>query len=185
MKTYKFLAKGAIGPLSGFRWPEPAGPTPGAWIDSEGPLELCAKGAHVCRPFDLAYWIHDELWDVDVDGDRIEGIDCLVARRARLVRRVDAWHEGGAGRFAAACAEHAAELAGAADLARDGARDVARAYAEDAAMAAKGGYVAVSAFAAALAVGKLGDPSGEEMAYRRERTWQADWIARAFLAHDL
>ena len=181
MKTYKFLAKGAIGPISGFRWPAPTGAVPGAWIDTEGPLELCAKGVHVCRPIDLAHWLHDELWESEVDGERIEGIDCLVVRRARLVRRVNAWHEGGASRFAAACAKHAAELAGAADPARD----VARAYAEDAASAAEGGYVAVSGFAAALAVSKLGDPLVEEMAYRRERTWQADWIARAILAHDL
>jgi hypothetical protein len=132
----------------------------------------------VCRAFDLAYWLHDELWETQVDGDQIEGIDCLVVRRARLLRRIDAWHQGGAMRFAEACAKHAAELAGASNVASEHVRD----YIDDAALSARSGYVGVSAFAAALAVGRLGDPSDEESAYRRERVWQADWIARAFLS---
>src|SRR5690348_431080 len=107
MSTYKFLAKGAVGPQSGFKWPEPQAPAFGAWVDADGPLELCVRGAHVCRALDLAYWLHDELWETEVDGEQIEGVDCLVVRRARLVRRIDAWHQGGAARFAQACAEHA------------------------------------------------------------------------------
>jgi len=178
MTTYKFLAKGAVGPQTGFKWPEPQSAAFGAWIDAGGPLELCVRGAHVCRSVDLAYWLHDELWETEVDGEQIEGIDCLVVRRARLVRRIDAWHQGGATRFGEACAEHAAQLAGASD----DASEIVRAYIDDALYSARNGYVASGAFAAALAVGKLGDPSDEGAAYRRERAWQAGWIERAILS---
>ncbi|HMJ53079.1 MAG TPA: hypothetical protein VK540_13415 [Polyangiaceae bacterium] len=186
MTTYKFLARGAVGPMSGFKWPEPQAPAFGAWVDAEGSLELCVRGAHVCRAVDLAYWLHDELWETQVDGEQMEGIDCLVVRRARLVGRIDAWQKGGATGFAEACAEHAAELAARPALpgaARsDRAQEFVRAYIDDARFAARSGYVAVSAFAAALAVGKLGEPSDEEAAYRRERLWQADWIARVVVS---
>ena len=60
MTSYKFLAKGAIGPLSGHVWPEP-----GRWLEASGPLVVCSRGIHVCRPEDLAHWLHDELWQVD------------------------------------------------------------------------------------------------------------------------
>jgi len=182
MVTYKFLAKGTTGPLSGFKWPEPEGAAPGAWVEAEGPLELCVRGAHVCRSFELAHWLHDELWETEVDGDQIEGIDCLVVRRARLVRRIDAWHQGGDARFADACVEHAAELA---DRAPEGAKAAVRAYLDDAAFAARNGHPVISAHAAAIAVATLGDPSDAEPAYRRERAWQADWIARVLLASPL
>jgi hypothetical protein len=57
-----------------------------------------------------------------------------------------------------------------------------RAYIDDALYSARNGYVASGAFAAALAVAKLGDPSDEGAAYRRERAWQAGWIERAILS---
>src|SRR5215831_13286756 len=141
--AYKFLTRDATGPLSGVAWPLPQGRTAGAWVGAgAGPLELCLQGAHVCRLADLAYWLSDELWQVEVGGEQLDGIDCLVARQARLVRRLDRWHDGGAVRFAEACVEHAVGLvpAGAS----------ARAYLDDAAEAVRYGYVAVAAFAAAL-----------------------------------
>jgi hypothetical protein len=178
-KAYKFLAKGETGPLSGSRWPGPRGVAPGAWVEVEGPLELCRRGVHVCRPLDLPYWLHDELWETEVDGDQLEGVDCLVVRRARLVRRIDGWHLGGAGRFAEACVEHATQLVATAEHARD----ALRGYLEDAALSARSGYPAFSAFAAAFAVARAaGGPAGDEASYRRERAWQADWLARALLA---
>lgn len=178
MKTYKFLARGATGALSGFAWPEPHGGAPGAWVGAEGPLVICEIGVHVCRPFDLAHWLHDELWETEVDGEQIEGIDCLVVRRARLVRRIDAWHEGGAVRFAEACLQRATELVDAAPA--PASLDI-RGYLEDAAISVRYGYPAFSAFAAAVAVARLDNPASEEPAFRRERAWQADWIARVVI----
>jgi hypothetical protein len=38
------------------------------------------------------------------------------------------------------------------------------------------GYVAVATFSTAVAVAKVG--GGDERAFRDERRWQADWLAR-------
>ena len=73
MKTYKFLAAGAKGPITGFQWPVPQLEAPGDWVEADGPLEAGGRGAHVCRPAGLAHWIHDELWEVEIDGGGIVG----------------------------------------------------------------------------------------------------------------
>ena len=179
MKTYKFLAAGAIGAFSGFKWPEPRGDAPAAWVEAEGPLALCARGAHLCRPSDLAHWLHDELWETEAGGEQVEGLDCLLAQRARLVRRIDGWQQGGAARFTEACMQHAAELVQAADA---NLRDAARVYLDDGRLAANSGLPAVSAYCAAVAVACTNDPPDREAAFRRERSWQAGWIARVLIA---
>ncbi len=84
-------------------------------------------------PFDLAHWLHEELWEVESEGDRVEGIDCFVVRRARLVRRIDVWNAGGAARFAEACIEHAAALSESNPI------DVASQFIDDAKLAAREG----------------------------------------------
>jgi len=172
------LAKGAKGPFSGFEWPRSPSGEPGPWIQVEGPLGLCTNGCHVCRPVELAHWLHDELWELETQGEELEALDCLVVRRARLVRRIDAWHLGGAAHFGEACAQHAAELAARAP--RDFAI-AAQPYIEDALLSARAGFVAVGAHASALAVCKLSDPAREYAAYRRERVWQSEWIARGVI----
>jgi hypothetical protein len=173
-KTYKFLAKGALGPLSGFTWPTPSGGHPGAWVEEEGPLELCARGLHVCRTIDLAHWLHDELWELEVDGEPLAGVDCLVFRRARLLRRIDAWQEGAA-MFTEASVEHARTRAA------SNSHDTVRGLLADAQWAAGEALVAVSAYAAALAVATAARPSERKLAYRAERAWQAGWIAREMI----
>jgi hypothetical protein len=147
-------------------------------VRAAGALELCVNGSHVCRAGDLAHWLHDELWEIEAEGDQIEGIDCLVVRRARLVRRVDAWNSKGAETFAEACAQHATELA---DRAPPDLAVTARGLLEDAFFSARTGFPAVSAYASAVAVAKLGDPADQEAAYRRERAWQSSWIARVVI----
>jgi hypothetical protein len=176
MMTLKFLAKGALGPLSGFAWPVPRGGAPGAWVDVEGPLTQCANGVHVCRTIDLAHWINDELWELEVEGEQFDGVDCLVVRHARLLRRIDTWDGPGQLSFAEACIEHAAmETGGTA------ATDEVRALLEDARLMKASDYVALSAFTAAVAVSRLGSEGDREVAYRRERTWQSMWITEQIL----
>jgi hypothetical protein len=178
MRAYKFLAEGAVGPLSGFRWPAPQGGTPGPWVTTTGALELCVNGSHVCRTGDLAHWMHDELWELEAEGDQLEGLDCLVVRRARLVRRLHSWDDKGAAAFAEACARHATELA---DRAPQDLAAAARGLLEDAFLAARTGFAAVSAYASALAVARLADPADQDATYRRERAWQSAWIARVVI----
>jgi hypothetical protein len=171
LRTYKFLAKGAIGPISGFAWPQPNTHVKAEWLEATGALEPCVCGAHVCRPEDLAYWIHEELWETEVEGESITGFDCLVARRARLVRRFDDWHNGAAARFAVACADHAAEVVAASSS------DV-RDFIDDARECARYGLAACGAFSAALAVAKAADAAVAKRVFRDERSWQAGWITR-------
>jgi hypothetical protein len=174
MKAYKFLAAGGVGPFSGFVWPPPSAGAK-AWVEVEGPLATCERGVHVCRPEDLVHWIHEELWELECDGETQPGVDSLVARRARLVRRIDAWSEGGAKRFAVACGEHANALVGAE------ANDVVRGFLDDAEICASEGFVALGALCAALAVTNLAPEGERERVYREERAWQAAWIERELL----
>lgn len=167
MIAYKFLAAGGLGPLTGFVWP-PAG----VWADAGGSLSPCARGLHVCRPRDLAHWLSDELWQVEADGAELPGVDCVVVERARLVRRIAAWTDGGAERFAAACVVHARELV-------PSAVGEQRALLDDAQWCATGGYPAIGAYSAALVVARTG--SDPERAYAEERVWQSLWIARELI----
>lgn len=136
MIAYKFLAAGARGPFTGVAWP-----AIGEWLVATGP------GIHACRADQLAHWLHDELWEVEL-ADTRDGPDCVIAARARLVRRVD-WDPRA---FADAC--------------------LARANDADAAEANAHGYPAIAAYMAATAIA-----SDDEDAYARERAWQSAWIA--------
>ena len=176
MMTHKFLAKGGRGPLSGFVWPVPQGAGPGAWVEVEGPLAVCARGVHVCRAHDLAHWIHDELWETEADGDRLVGVDSLVVQRARLVRRIDAWSGEGAHAFAQACVDHAVANTGPQEPTE------VRELLGDARSMVEGRHVAIAAFTAALAVSRAATPPGGEHAYRAERAWQSAWIVDHLLA---
>jgi hypothetical protein len=172
-RTFKFLAAGARGPVSGFQWP-----APGTWLETSGVLEPCVRGAHVCRVADLPYWLHDELWEMELAGERVEAVDCLVVRSARLVRRIESWQRDGARNFVSACAQHAAEV-----VARAPAevRALAEAYVDDARECAEANVIAFGAFSAAVAVGKLASEADAIQAYRRERAWQADWLERCVI----
>jgi hypothetical protein len=71
----------------------------------------CREGIHACRPQDLAYWVHHELWEIELDGDIVESDRKVVARRGRLVRRIDAWSDGAGREFDAWCAWRARDHA--------------------------------------------------------------------------
>jgi hypothetical protein len=172
--VHKFLTRGGLGPLSGFEWPSPSAGG-AAWVEVEGPLELCVRGLHVCRDIDLAHWVHDELWQLEATGEQQAGIDCLIVRRARLVRRIDAWSDGGAVHFADACIERARQLTA---LAGDA---VVRGFVADSEATAEAGHFAGSAYIAAFAVAKLSQPDEQERVFRRERAWQSQWIASEVL----
>jgi hypothetical protein len=170
MTAYKFLAAGAVGPFSRFAWPVPDG-APAQWVDVEGRLAPCERGVHVCRGAELAHWLHDELWELEVAGDERPGVDCVVVRRARLVRRIDGWNDGGAARFAAACIEHATARV---DAARGDARD----FLGDAALCAEAAERRLAAFCAAMAVAHAAPAAERDAVFRAERAWQSAWIAR-------
>jgi hypothetical protein len=175
--AYKFLARGARAPITGRPWPRPGSSLPSAWMQARGPVQLCREGVHACRPGELAYWLHEELWRVELDGEHLDGHDCIVAARGRLLERVDAWSEaGGAQRFAAAVRDHAASLI---SVRPD--RERLQGYVDDASWHVRNGFdesPALAALCSAMAVAKIGPDAELEAAYRRERAWQSHWIVR-------
>jgi hypothetical protein len=179
MIAYKFLAHGAVSPISRFAWPIPASGTAGEWVEASGALAPCARGVHVCRPMDLAHWLNEELWAVQADGDTISGFDCVVVRRARLLGQIDAWSDGGSMRFAQACIERAETSLDA--MAPAASRELI----DDAKQAASAGYVSVSAYASALAIARGHGQDDIEASFRQERAWQSQWIAETLLGSEL
>ena len=105
MIAYKFLCTGSIGRFSGTPWP-----AAGQWLEADGALDACVSGVHATSLDALAYWFEDELWTVELDGEIIDFGTVLVARRGRLVERIDAWPQVSP-EFARDCATQVRTLA--------------------------------------------------------------------------
>ncbi len=102
MIAYKFLAAGATGPFTGFRWPVPVPARPGAWVEAaDGRAD---HGVHACRPDDLAFWQDAELWRAELADPVVEGHRQVVSARGRLLERLSAWDQDLARTFGEACA---------------------------------------------------------------------------------
>jgi hypothetical protein len=201
--AYKFLCSGGVGPFSRYAWPLPREERVGAWVIGGARTELCQSGVHACRVRDLPWWLQDELWEAELDGEISTGRHKVMAPRARLLGRVEAWDAACAQRFADACALRARDHAATA-LERAGAkhaggqlrkasgnravRDAARVWADaaeaaripvmmarDAAIRAGGGAAVVSAYIAAHAAARVDGPA----AHDAEREWQSEWLRGA------
>ncbi len=179
-RAYKFTRPGGIGPFSKFPWPRPTGDRPGQWVDA-GRAAPCRAGIHACRPGQLPYWISEELWIIELDGDIVESVGKVVASRGRLLEPVAAWAAGGAAAFASDCARRAAEIA--AGLAPGSPPELARlleGYAGDAAHYAAAGSPAVAAHVTATAAGDAAAGrrihEQDSPAGRAERARQAAWM---------
>lgn len=161
--AYKFLGSGRVGRFSGVTWPEP-----GEWVEAEGPLRPCRSGVHGVERRTMCEWLDDELWRLELDGEllRVDGV--TVARRGRLVSRVDGWGAEAARTFARACAERLRERAG--EVALFGP------YAQGAAAAIEAGtnprLAAVVSYSARRAA-ELAEPGGWES----ELGWQTTFLA--------
>jgi hypothetical protein len=206
MLAYKFLRRGATGPFSGYRWPLPEGTAPGAWVDAGGPIATCATGVHACRAPDLAWWLSDELWSVELGGEIVAEEHTVVATRGRLLGRVDAWTPQVASDLidvlAARCRDRAVTVLRDTSLARDAGRLAAATrtatmqraaeQAEVAAERAGSGFAAIAAGYAADAAWCAGDRlvrvaidtagrlaqhvTGDPGADVTERAWCSRWL---------
>jgi hypothetical protein len=108
MIAYKFLDRGATSPFTGFRWTvRDRGRS--AWI--EAPVEPCRSGIHACRSDDLPLWLGRVLYEVELDGEIVAEPTKLVASRARLLRRIDAWDDRLREAYTRMCADRAHDLA--------------------------------------------------------------------------
>jgi hypothetical protein len=111
MTWYKFLARGALGPFSGRTWPTPDGlGHAGGWMSAPS-LDPCRSGLHLLRPEDLPYWLCEELYTVEADGEVVPHDSFVLAHRARLLDRVDTWAQDAAAAFCADSAERVRDLA--------------------------------------------------------------------------
>jgi len=203
MIAFKFLARGAVGPFSGFQWPTPSASAPGKWI--EGPAEkLPARGIHACLLEHLSYWFDDELWEVELADVVEQAPTQVIAARGRLLRRVTAWTRALACEFGQACAirvrDSAAHLLRKAGRGEDADQLLSQANLVQLERAARAistlsktdvlgniaGYVADTAvfanandFSAAsyIAVELARVSTGSAEAMLSERAWQGRWIA--------
>jgi hypothetical protein len=155
--AYKFLADGAVGPFTRFRWPV------GDWVESES-IEPCRAGVHACRARDLPFWLGRELWEIELDGEIVERERKVIARRGRLVRRREEWTRGLLDEFVADLQARARR--------RFGSVPVVSGYLEDIERFRSAGRFGLAAFAAARAAERYGGPRE----YERERVKQADWL---------
>jgi hypothetical protein len=152
--AYKFLGPDEYGLLSDFTWPV------GSWVEVEGPLIPALNGIHGCDVRDLAHWIDEQLWKVDLAGELERGEHTLVASRGRLVERVSEWNRRTAQEFRAACTTRCGSLRGAE-------------------AAATWTPAAGAAYVAAHAAGLAAQESGGSYVsgFEAERLWQSDWLA--------
>jgi hypothetical protein len=110
--AYKFLARGAVGPFTGFAWPAPSAAAPARWV--EAPDRQEDHGIHACRARDLAFWLDAELWRAELADPVSDGQRQVISPRARLLERIAAWDEAAARGFAEACLWRARDFCAAA-----------------------------------------------------------------------
>jgi hypothetical protein len=170
MSFFKFLQRGAIGPLTGFRW------RAGEWVEAQGPLEVCGNGAHVLRLVDLAHWMHEELWRAEVEGEQIEGGNCIVARRVRLTERIDRWTDGDGQRFAQACYDRLRQRMAEATDPR--LREHYANYDWAVSWHVEHANIALAGYVTALGIAQVTDVGTPLESFRRERDWQSAWLVR-------
>ncbi len=95
-RAYKFLGRDGGTVISGMRWVLPAGAAPGEWVEARE-VRPCRAGIHACHPADLAYWIYQELSEIELDGEISETHRKVVAKRGWLLRRITGWSGWAAG----------------------------------------------------------------------------------------
>jgi len=79
--------------------------TKGRWRSVRGPLVACENGLHLCTADQLINWLGPVIWEAEAEGETLDAGDKIVARKARVIRRLDTWNERTARLFAADCAE--------------------------------------------------------------------------------
>jgi hypothetical protein len=106
--AHKFLHRDGTTVFTRFRWPLPGG-EPGSWV--EATVDPCRSGVHACRPSDLPYWVgRDALYEIELDGEITPMRTKVVASRARLLGRVEAWDDALRDAYTRMCADRAMEL---------------------------------------------------------------------------
>jgi hypothetical protein len=109
-RYYKFLNLDGTTPQGYGTWHLPKGKRPGKWMKVTGDLVPCKNGLHVMRLGDLLVWAAKHLYEVEVRGEVLPADDKVVARQARVLRKVDTWNDRNLRLFACDCAERVLPL---------------------------------------------------------------------------
>jgi hypothetical protein len=177
MKYYKVLDKNGYSCHGGeAEWSLPTRNadgtwTPGEWMpEVEGELEPCRNGYHVVTLEQLADWLGERIFEVEVGDEIVHEDNKSVTRTCRLTRECTGWNERTARLFACDCAERVLPLYEAYydDDSPRKAIEVARRYAEG--KADVEALVAARAAAGAAALNASRDAS-------RAAAWAAAWAA--------
>jgi hypothetical protein len=102
---YKFLRADMNSPTGSGTWRK------NRWRSVRGVLVPCENGLHCTTTANMTPWINETLWRVEIGDEFVEHGEPgtrdhkLVARRMRVVERIEAWNERTARLFAADCAE--------------------------------------------------------------------------------
>jgi hypothetical protein len=123
MHAFRFLAKGAMSVSSQIAWSKPQRGRPGEWLGRG--TEGTRRGVLAHRVDDLPYWVHDELYRVELRGPIEELSTGILARELRLCAQIDEWTEATRFDFGHDCIVQLQQRA--ADLAREQAVDWAHA----------------------------------------------------------
>lgn len=158
MIAYKFLTSGGVGRFTGFHW------TADTWIEAGG-ADPCRAGIHACRVRDLPIWLDDELWEIELGGDVVEGDRKIVATRGRLTKSIETWTPDLAREFGRFCVKRTRERVGFIPFLSGFVADVDRFVAQN--------RIPIAGFAAARAAELRDGPA----AYEAERAAQASWLA--------
>jgi hypothetical protein len=159
--AYKFTRPGGRSPFAGFVWPQ------GEWVEVDGDIGLCTNGIHACRPEALPRWIDDELWLVELEDVQAEHDGVVIARRGRLVERIEGWDAETSRELARSCAARVRALA---EQIPD---PLVHGRAEMIAEIADGPDPSATALAMYTAAHTFDDVEGS---YYEERRRQADWL---------
>jgi hypothetical protein len=107
---YKTMRADGLSPYARYEWPLPTDDGPGEWVEVEGDLVECKRGIHATTIDHLLEWLDDAIYVLEYDEPPVVGHGKVYGRRARLVRRIDAWTGQSARLLAADYAEHVAHL---------------------------------------------------------------------------
>ena len=140
-------------------------------METEGPLELCGNGIHACTPAQTPFWLADELWAVELDGEILQTEVALIAARARLAETVMKWDETARVAFCSDCAARAR---------RRTIEPRSQPLVDRVVAWAPGGWAASVAYWAAVLAGETRagrrDGPDYERAFAVERAEQARWL---------
>jgi hypothetical protein len=156
--AYKFLRSDGSSVFTAFCWPLP-GEQAGAWVQAD--VDPCHSGIHACRAADLPYWAGQVLYEIELGGEIVAERAKVVASRARLLRRIEAWEHDVRGEYTRACADRAHALA---EGLPDWDATIERLVPQGPALM---GFMAA----------RIAEERGGGDAYRSERHRQAAWLA--------